>query len=114
VNYPHWLNVTKPTIASGEQDEETGAFEEGTSSLDNVLYDGPCDVQELSLSVTRTNDGSQNTKADVQCFLADETKITEQLVGMPCTVRFDNGETADGEIVTLRRIDGSVMLRGLR
>ncbi len=94
IGYGHQLLITRPV-----------------GSTDEVIYDGPADVQDAGASIPRGMTGQPGKEAEATAFLPDES-----LVGLieqydEATVTTPEGRVKLGEVSATRELDGVVLLR---
>ena len=109
-DFPHRLVVTRASTTGGAQDPDTGVFVPG--GTDTVIYDGAADVQDAGEAVPRTFTGQAVKEADATAFLLDEATGLDIEPGDVAVVHYPDGErTAEGEVLFVRELDGTVLIR---
>lgn len=111
MRYEHRLRVTRASTTPGTYDPETGAF---TTSGDQVIYDGPADVQDAGESIPRLASGQPVKDANATAFVPPSRR--EELLGLipedVAQVFYPNSDrSADGKVAFVREFDESLTLR---
>lgn len=110
IDFPYRLTITRPSEGGGTQDPETGVFTPG--SADQVIYDGPADVQDAGEAMPRTATGQPVKEADATAFLKNEDAALLIAADDKAVVTYPDGVTyAEGEVRFVRELDGVVLIR---
>jgi hypothetical protein len=110
VSYPHrWRAERIPP--GGTQDPDTGKW---TAPYARVLYDGPADCQDEGEVIGRDMDGRPVRSGDAVLYLANEAAAPLHIPGDTGVVTWEDGTTANAEVVRVVRLDGKLLLRWLQ
>ncbi len=109
MRYPHRLTITRANSAAGTQDADTGAFVTGGAAV--TVYNDRADVQDSGEAVPRGASGMPNVDAEASAFLADEAKLFDIMPNDDAVVTYPNGRTADGNVLFVKELDGTVLLK---
>lgn len=109
MRYPHRLRCERPG-EGGDQDPDTGAW---TPVPPSVVYDGAADVQDEGETIRRDAEGRPVQVSEAVAFLEDESKIGEIRPRDVAHITWEDGATADAEVLKAVRLDGKLHLRWL-
>jgi hypothetical protein len=98
---------------TGTQDPTTGVWT--PVAADQVVYDGPADVQDRGAVLSRDGSGRLVEVWDAEAFLPllAATVLGRIRPDQPCNIRWADGSLATAEVVRLRRLDHAVELKRL-
>lgn len=107
----HSILITDPNSAenppSGEQDEDTGAFDSDVPGVGDpaVIYDGDGLFLDQGVTVERTESGLPSVRADGQIVLPKDTVadtgIKEEML---VKITYENGDEVDASILKVVRL----------
>jgi hypothetical protein len=108
---PHRLVITRPG-EGGVQDREAG---EWMPAPPTPLYDGPADVQDSGVVISRAEDGTPALTSDAAAYPDDWSQVGRIRPGDNVRVHWEDEDASEstGEVLRVRRLDGVVFLRWL-
>lgn len=107
----HKVLITDPSSASppGEQDDDTGAFEDNPAGAANVIYDGRGLFLDQGVTVERTDSGLPTVRADGQIVLRKKSVGKFGIKdGMLVKVTYPNGDEVDMSVLKAVRFSDIV------
>lgn len=121
--YPGWFRAytvrkPEPDATPGTIDPTTGLpVEDTVSGLDEMetVLECPADLQDAGESRPRSAAGMPTLNADATVFIPDEEQYVDQFLALEPDFGFEytypNGTTADGEILFVRQLDTSLLVK---
>lgn len=104
--YSQRVVIRRRGTGTGEQDRATAKWTSGDAGT--PVHEGFADVQDVGTSVRRGTDGQQTRRSDAKVFLADEAAAENIKPNDLCTVWWTPERSQQCEVLSVRRLDGSL------
>lgn len=120
-HWPHWLRIVGPrTDGSGNlagnngTTSDDGVYKDSPVYLDEeILYDGPADVQDGGRMFNKDNGGDYSPTSDAVAFLKDEKAIGSMIkrTGLRAEITWEDQTVDIADIQRIRRLDATIWLK---